>query len=141
MAIINGVSDAAAGVARLAGGALADDPGRRRNVVGPGYATRAVPSAGLGARSRSVADRHAPGGGAGGKGLQAAFAGVLWTAVSPTAAFVFLAGAMAAAVPLHYGQSGWLGDQSCKLMIVSHTRSGNQQPSSQTTPTRRLCIG
>jgi nitrate/nitrite transporter NarK len=33
--------DAAAGVARLAGGVLADDPGRRRRVAVGGYTTRA----------------------------------------------------------------------------------------------------
>ena len=46
---IEGVSDALAGVARLGGGALADDPHRRRSVAVGGYATTAVLSAGLGA--------------------------------------------------------------------------------------------
>ena len=39
---IEGVSDGLAGAARLAGGALADDPERRRNVAVGGYATTAV---------------------------------------------------------------------------------------------------
>ena len=49
LGIIEGISDAAAGVARLGGGALADDPGRRRNMAVGGYTTTAVLSAGLGA--------------------------------------------------------------------------------------------
>src|SRR5271154_6248686 len=43
--LIEGISDAAAGVSRLAGGALADDPGRRRRVAVGGYTTTAVLSA------------------------------------------------------------------------------------------------
>jgi hypothetical protein len=46
---IEGLSDALAGAARFAGGALADDPHRRRNVAVGGYATKAVLSAGIGA--------------------------------------------------------------------------------------------
>lgn len=49
LGIIEGISDAAAGIARLTGGALADDPGRRRNIALGGYTTTAVLSAGLGA--------------------------------------------------------------------------------------------
>ncbi len=48
---IEGVSDALAGVARFGGGALADDPERRRTVAVGGYATTAVLSAGIGAAS------------------------------------------------------------------------------------------
>jgi MFS family permease len=39
---IEGISDGLAGVARLAGGALADDPERRRSVAVGGYTTTAV---------------------------------------------------------------------------------------------------
>ncbi|TVR23200.1 MAG: MFS transporter [Ilumatobacter sp.] len=46
---IEGVSDALAGVARVGGGALADDPDRRRAVAVGGYTTTAVLSAGIGA--------------------------------------------------------------------------------------------
>ena len=49
LGLIEGVSDALAGVARLGGGALADDPGRRRRVALGGYSTVAVLSAGIGA--------------------------------------------------------------------------------------------
>ena len=49
LGLIEGISDAAAGVARLAGGALADDPGRRRRVAVGGYTTTAVLSAAIGA--------------------------------------------------------------------------------------------
>ena len=49
LGLIEGISDAAAGIARLAGGALADDPGRRRQVAVGGYTTTAVLSAALGA--------------------------------------------------------------------------------------------
>src|SRR4051794_16165842 len=49
LGVIEGVSDALGGVARLGGGALADDPHRRRSVAVGGYTTTAVLSAGLGA--------------------------------------------------------------------------------------------
>lgn len=42
LGVVEGVSDALAGAARFAGGALADDPGRRRKVAVGGYATTAV---------------------------------------------------------------------------------------------------
>jgi MFS family permease len=42
LGLIEGVSDALAGVARLGGGALADDPERRRAVAVGGYTTTAV---------------------------------------------------------------------------------------------------
>jgi MFS family permease len=42
LGVIEGVSDGLAGAARLAGGALADDPGRRRAVAVGGYATTAA---------------------------------------------------------------------------------------------------
>ena len=46
---IEGVTDALAGLARFGGGALADEPDRRRAIAVGGYATTAVLSAGLGA--------------------------------------------------------------------------------------------
>ncbi len=49
LGLIEGISDAAAGVARFAGGALADDPARRRRVAVGGYTTTAVLSAAIGA--------------------------------------------------------------------------------------------
>ena len=49
LGLIEGISDAAAGVARFAGGALADDPGRRRRVAVGGYTTTAILSAAIGA--------------------------------------------------------------------------------------------
>lgn len=49
LGLIEGVSDGLAGVARLGGGALADDPGRRRAVAVGGYTTTAVLAAGTGA--------------------------------------------------------------------------------------------
>jgi MFS family permease len=48
LGVIEGVADGLAGVARLAGGALADDPERRRSVAVGGYATTAVLSALIG---------------------------------------------------------------------------------------------
>ena len=47
--MIEGISDALAGAARLGGGALADDPGRRRRVAVGGYTTTAVLAALTGA--------------------------------------------------------------------------------------------
>lgn len=49
LGLIEGISDAAAGVSRFAGGPLADDPGRRRRVAVGGYTTTAVLSAAIGA--------------------------------------------------------------------------------------------
>ena len=48
LGIIEGVSDALAGLARFGGGALADDPNRRRAVAVGGYTTTAVLSAATG---------------------------------------------------------------------------------------------
>src|SRR5215213_4303109 len=42
LGLIEGVSDALAGTARLVGGALADDPNRRRTVAVGGYTTTAA---------------------------------------------------------------------------------------------------
>jgi MFS family permease len=42
LGLIEGVSDGAAGAAKLAGGALADDPSRRRSIAIGGYSTTAV---------------------------------------------------------------------------------------------------
>ena len=49
LGLIEGISDAAAGLARLGGGALADYPHRRRAVAVGGYTTTAILSAGIGA--------------------------------------------------------------------------------------------
>lgn len=49
LGLIEGVSDGLAGVARVGGGALADDPTRRRGVAVGGYTTTAVLAAGTGA--------------------------------------------------------------------------------------------
>lgn len=48
LGLIEGVADAAAGVAKLAGGALADDPHRRRTTAIGGYTTTAVLSSAIG---------------------------------------------------------------------------------------------
>ena len=49
LGIIEGISDALAGAARFGGGALADEPDRRRAIAVGGYASTAVLSAGIGA--------------------------------------------------------------------------------------------
>jgi len=49
LGLIEGISDGLAGVARLAGGGLADDPNRRRAVAVGGYASTAVLAAATGA--------------------------------------------------------------------------------------------
>ncbi|GIH03633.1 MFS transporter [Rhizocola hellebori] len=49
LGVIEGVADGLAGVARFAGGALADDPQRRRAVAVGGYTATAVLSAGIAA--------------------------------------------------------------------------------------------
>jgi MFS family permease len=48
LGLIEGIADGAAGVAKLAGGALADDPHRRPRVAVGGYVTTAVLSSGIG---------------------------------------------------------------------------------------------
>ncbi|HUP86223.1 MAG TPA: MFS transporter [Acidimicrobiales bacterium] len=48
LGLIEGVSDALSGVARFAGGALADDPQRRRAVAVSGYSSTAVLSSAIG---------------------------------------------------------------------------------------------
>ncbi len=42
LGVIEGISDGLAGAARLGGGALADDPARRRSVAVGGYTTTAI---------------------------------------------------------------------------------------------------
>jgi MFS family permease len=54
LGLIEGVADALAGVARLAGGALADDPARRARSAMGGYAATAVLSAGIGLATNVV---------------------------------------------------------------------------------------
>lgn len=49
LGVIEGIADGLAGAARLGGGALADDPARRRSVAVGGYATTAVLSGLIGA--------------------------------------------------------------------------------------------
>ena len=49
LGLIEGVSDALAGMARLVGGALADDPGRRRLIAVGGYTGTALLSSSIGA--------------------------------------------------------------------------------------------
>jgi len=51
LGVIEGVADGLAGAARFGGGALADDPGRRRATAVGGYATTAVLSALIGTAS------------------------------------------------------------------------------------------
>ena len=48
LGLIEGIADGVAGAARLAGGVLADDPGRRRATAVGGYATTAVLSSAVG---------------------------------------------------------------------------------------------
>ncbi|MGE3445877.1 MAG: MFS transporter [Acidimicrobiia bacterium] len=48
LGLIEGISDGLAGIARLGGGALADDPERRRTIAVGGYTTTAVLSAATG---------------------------------------------------------------------------------------------
>ena len=49
LGLIEGISDGLAGLAKLGGGALADDPARRRRIAIGGYATTAILAAGTGA--------------------------------------------------------------------------------------------
>jgi MFS family permease len=54
LGLIEGVADGLAGAARLGGGALADDPVRRRSSAVGGYAVTAVLSAGIGAATSTL---------------------------------------------------------------------------------------
>lgn len=49
LGVIEGISDGLAGVAKLGGGALADDPARRRRVAVGGYVSTAVLAGATGA--------------------------------------------------------------------------------------------
>ncbi|MDQ6821363.1 MAG: hypothetical protein M3076_13685 [Actinomycetota bacterium] len=51
LGVIEGISDGLAGVARLGGGAVADDPARRRTIAVGGYASTAVLSGLIGVAS------------------------------------------------------------------------------------------
>ena len=48
LGVIEGLSDAVSGFAKLAGGALADDPNRRRRVALGGYVATALLSSSVG---------------------------------------------------------------------------------------------
>lgn len=48
LGLIEGIADGAAGIAKLTGGALADDPHRRPRVAVGGYVTTAILSSGIG---------------------------------------------------------------------------------------------
>jgi len=48
MGLIEGIADAFSGVAKVLGGALADDPGRRRSIAVGGYTLTAILSALIG---------------------------------------------------------------------------------------------
>lgn len=48
LGLIEGIADALSGIAKLGGGALADDPARRRGIAVGGYTATAVLSAGIG---------------------------------------------------------------------------------------------
>lgn len=54
LGLIEGVADAASGVAKLVGGALADEPKRRRGVAVGGYLTTAVLSSAIGAATSAL---------------------------------------------------------------------------------------
>lgn len=54
LGLIEGVADGLAGVARLGGGALADDPRRRRAIAVGGYTSTAVLAAGTGVAGSAV---------------------------------------------------------------------------------------
>ena len=54
LGLIEGVADGVAGVAKLAGGAIADDPHKRRGVAVGGYATTAVLSSAIGVATAPI---------------------------------------------------------------------------------------
>lgn len=97
LGVIEGIADGLAGVARLAGGAIADDPGRRRASAVGGYTATAVLSAGIGAATSVLHVGLLRVGAWTARGVRVAsrnacvVAGLLWTAVSPVAAFGFAA--------------------------------------------------
>lgn len=76
LGLIEGVSDGLAGVSRLAGGALSDDPAPRRAIAVGGYTT----AFGVLAAIQSLGNFAA-----------SAVAGLIWTLVSAQAAFIYLA--------------------------------------------------
>ena len=86
LGLIEGIADGLAGIARLVGGGLADDPQRRRNVAVGGYAATAVLTASIGAVSTAWQVGLLRAGGWAARGLRVpARNALLADAVPPTA--------------------------------------------------------
>ncbi len=87
LGIIEGISDAAAGLAKLGGGALADDPGRRRSIAVGGYATTAVLSAAIGAAAAPWQAGLLRAGAWGARGVRGPARNALLADIAPPAAY------------------------------------------------------
>lgn len=84
---IEGISDGLAGAGRFVGGALADDPGRRRAVAVGGYTTTAVFSALIGATTSVVQAGVLRGGAWAARGLRVPARNALLADVVPASAY------------------------------------------------------
>jgi len=87
LGVIEGVSDGLAGLARLAGGPLADDPGRRRAIAVGGYATTAVLTSLTGAVNSPVQVGALRGGAWAARGVRVPARNALLADVTPPAAY------------------------------------------------------
>lgn len=89
LGLIEGIADGLAGIARLAGGALADDPIRRRTTAVGGYSSTAVFSALTELRGSAFGFLAAVQ--SFGNIIASTIADVLWILFPPAAAFLYLA--------------------------------------------------
>jgi MFS family permease len=87
LGLIEGVSDGLAGAGRFAGGALADDPGRRRAIAVGGYTTTAVLSALIGVAGNVVQVGVLRGASWAARGLRVPARNALLADVVPTGAY------------------------------------------------------
>jgi len=87
LGVIEGVADGLAGAAKLAGGALVDDPQRRRSIAVGGYATTAVLSAAVGAAQSVWQVGLLRGGAWAARGLRVPARNALLADVVPTTAY------------------------------------------------------
>lgn len=87
LGLIEGISDGLAGAGRFVGGALADDPGRRRAVAVGGYSATAVLSALIGVRGSVVQAGMLRGSAWAARGLRVPARNALLADVVPAAAY------------------------------------------------------
>jgi MFS family permease len=87
LGLVEGVADGVAGIARLLGGGLADDPERRRRVAVGGYTTTAVLSSAIGMASSPLQVGALRAGAWAGRGIRGPSRNALLAELAPAAAY------------------------------------------------------